>query len=174
MKQIKALFFSSLILSTLALSASPVRIEKLNVELDTSTLYVAKRKPPRFSWKIASEVNGTIQKAFQIQVSSKADSFGSSELAWDSGEKQSQQSLFVPYGGSPLEVEKKYFARVRIWAPEPTEWSAPTPFLLPSAFNKVTPTSSFECSNSELNQLFKQAQQTQLEFLKAGAPDVKL
>lgn len=61
---------------------------------------------PRFSWKLESEEKDTVQKSYHIWV------FLGEETIWDSGRKESAQSVLVPYGGKELEEEKEY--RVRL------------------------------------------------------------
>lgn len=59
-------------------------------------------KTPRFSWKISSKVQNTVQKRYQIVVSN------GEKIVWDSGVTQSSQSVLVPYGGEALEEEQHY------------------------------------------------------------------
>lgn len=61
---------------------------------------------PRFSWKLKSEKRDTVQTSYHIWV------FSGKETIWDSGRKDSAQSVLVPYGGKELEEEKEY--RVRL------------------------------------------------------------
>lgn len=57
---------------------------------------------PRFSWKLESEEKDTVQTAYRLQV------FSGKELAWDSGRRESAQSVLVSYGGKKLEEERDY------------------------------------------------------------------
>lgn len=59
-------------------------------------------KIPGFSWKISSRSQDTVQKRYQIVVSS------GEKTVWDSGRVLSSQSVLVPYGGEALEEEKHY------------------------------------------------------------------
>ena len=63
---------------------------------------------PRFSWKIASEKENTVQAAYAIRVSC------GSSLVWDSGRVVSDQSVLVPYGGEKLEPEKRYEVKLAV------------------------------------------------------------
>lgn len=65
-------------------------------------------KIPRFSWKIASEKENTVQAAYAIRVSC------GSSLVWDSGRVVSDQSVLVPYDGEKLEPEKRYGVKLAV------------------------------------------------------------
>lgn len=64
---------------------------------------------PRFSWKLKSEKENTIQTGRQIQVISAG------KMIWDSGCRRTEQSVFIEYGGLPLQAEKRYEYRVTVW-----------------------------------------------------------
>ena len=70
-------------------------------------------KRPRLSWKIRSDKTNVIQQAYQIQASLDAD-FG--ELIWDSGKVESDQSLYVLYGGPELQSMERIYWRVKVWS----------------------------------------------------------
>ncbi len=71
---------------------------------------------PRFSWQLESDVNGTHQTAYQIQVAlTTADLIAGSNLVWDSGKVISDESVNIVYDGPPLQPETRYLWRVRIW-----------------------------------------------------------
>ncbi|GGN99225.1 alpha-L-rhamnosidase [Saccharibacillus kuerlensis] len=80
-------------------------------------------KQPRLSWKLQSAQRGMLQKAYQIQVTKKPDSFD--ELLWDSGEVDSEQSVHVEYEGPALQPRTRYFYRVKVWSQEgeSSDWS---------------------------------------------------
>ncbi|MDR0393529.1 MAG: glycoside hydrolase family 78 protein [Tannerella sp.] len=70
---------------------------------------------PRFSWKFISDKPDVMQAAYRIEVAaSMKDLKAGSGLLWDSGEVDSDQSLWVEYAGKTLESGKKYFWRVTI------------------------------------------------------------
>lgn len=64
---------------------------------------------PRFSWKLESDRQNTMQTAYQIQVTSEG------QMVWDSGCQKSGQSVLVEYGGLPLQAERVYEYRVIVW-----------------------------------------------------------
>lgn len=69
---------------------------------------------PRFSWQLVSEKRNVTQTAYEIRVSDTQASLSKGNM-WSSGKVNSDQSLYVPYGGKPLQSGKKYFWQVRVW-----------------------------------------------------------
>jgi len=69
---------------------------------------------PRFSWQLVSEKRNVMQTAYEIRVSDALPSLSKANV-WSSGKVNSDQSLFVPYSGQPLQSGKKYFWQVRVW-----------------------------------------------------------
>ncbi len=64
---------------------------------------------PRFSWKLQSAKRNVMQQAYEIKVSlGKA-------IVWHSGKVSSDQSLYVPFGGSSLLSNMKYTWQVKVW-----------------------------------------------------------
>lgn len=51
---------------------------------------------PRFSWKLKSSRQGTVQKSYRIVAKSGEN------VIWDSGTVRSEENLRIPYTGSPL------------------------------------------------------------------------
>ena len=64
---------------------------------------------PRFSWKLVSEQENTMQNTYQIVVSKET------QEVWDSGVTKSEQSVLVPYQGVPLEAMSLYNVVVNVW-----------------------------------------------------------
>lgn len=87
-----------------------VAVKDLTVELrkDPSGIDC---ETPRFSWKVVSDVNKTIQSAYRITVWRRADA----RKVWDSGKVYSYESVLVPYGGPALESETDYEWGVTVW-----------------------------------------------------------
>lgn len=63
---------------------------------------------PRFSWKIKSSENNTVQKSYHIQITSQKGT------VWDTGEVQSDQSVHVEYKGEALLPTNRYVIKVTI------------------------------------------------------------
>lgn len=64
---------------------------------------------PRFSWKLNSKEQDTIQSAYQIIVS-EGDT-----IVWDTGRVENDTSILIPYGGKALLPITKYHIKVRVW-----------------------------------------------------------
>jgi alpha-L-rhamnosidase len=79
-------------------------------------------KRPRFSWKIASDKENVLQSAYRITVSHNgiAD--------WDSGKKESGQSVLIEYKGNPLLPCTAYDVQVEAWDNQGEHAAARTTF----------------------------------------------
>ena len=86
---------------------------------------------PRVSWRLKSDERAQKQTAYEINVASSPDKLrsGASDI-WNTGRVASGQSVLVEYGGAPLESERHYWWRVRVWDKngrvgkwsQPAEW----------------------------------------------------
>ena len=81
---------------------------------------------PRFSWQLTSDKRNTLQTAYEIKVSSGKKS------VWTTGKVASDQSVHVPYTGTPLQSATKYQWQVRVWdnKGEASAWSEPATFQM--------------------------------------------
>ncbi len=71
---------------------------------------------PRLFWKIEAAESGQKQTAYQILVASTVDFLAQDKGdLWDSGRVESEESIQVPYGGSPLRSSQQVFWKVRLW-----------------------------------------------------------
>src|SRR5581483_2142290 len=71
---------------------------------------------PAFSWQLRDTRFGARQTAYRIEVaSSRARLRENKADVWDSGKKQSAQSVGVRYQGPKLRAERRYFWRVSVW-----------------------------------------------------------
>lgn len=66
-------------------------------------------KAPRFSWKMESEEQNTIQTAYEIHVTDE-----NGNVVWNSGKKASDQSVLIPYEGETLADEMFYKVEVSV------------------------------------------------------------
>ena len=88
---------------------------------------------PRFSWQLISNERSVMQTAYQIRLSGTAGSVGGSLARIAPNEKvNSDQSVHVPYTGTPLQAGKKYFWQVRVWdnKGKVSAWSEPASFQI--------------------------------------------
>ncbi len=63
---------------------------------------------PRFSWKLKSDRNDTRQSAYRVTVSN-------SEIMWDTGKLESEQSTLIEYMGATFEARTAYTWTVTVW-----------------------------------------------------------
>jgi alpha-L-rhamnosidase len=71
---------------------------------------------PRFGWQLTSDRRNVLQTAYEIRVASnKSDLLSGKKLLWTSNKTASDASVWVNYGGSPLQSGKKYWWQVRVW-----------------------------------------------------------
>jgi len=80
---------------------------------------------PRLSWKIKSDSRGVLQTAYHVQVSHDDSTF--TNIVWDSGKVNTDQSVHVEYTGSALKSRTRYYYRVKIWDNKGniSDWSEP-------------------------------------------------
>src|SRR6185312_6903035 len=107
--------FALLLISCLAFSQTRVAellCNNLNnpIEVEVS---------PQFSWQLISSKRNVLQTAYEIKILSNKS------VVWNAGKIQSNQSVHVPYAGSPLQSGKKYYWQVRVWdnAGKVSDWS---------------------------------------------------
>jgi len=71
---------------------------------------------PRLSWELASERRGARQAAYRITAAaSERALLDNAALVWDSGRIESDQSIYVPYGGPTLASGQRVYWQVAIW-----------------------------------------------------------
>ncbi|MDR1061923.1 MAG: glycoside hydrolase family 78 protein [Clostridiales bacterium] len=86
---------------------------------------------PRFSWKASHEGRGQAQSAYRIVVASAREKLSAGEYdMWDSGKRDSRQSLDVGYEGAGLGSMGDYAWKVKLWDLDGREsaWSEPASF----------------------------------------------
>ncbi len=86
------------------------------------------RDNPQLSWEIPAFRNGISQTAYEILVASSLENLNKNRGdLWSTGKVLSDQSVYIPYAGKPLESRKQYFWKVRYWdnRGEQSEFSAP-------------------------------------------------
>ena len=107
------------------LYTSSLRLEGLRCEYKTNPLAI-QDKQPRLSWMLSSKERGQYQTAYRILVSDGQERLrkGSGNL-WDSGKVESQQTLHIPYEGSPLQSGQRGYWKAMTWDRngDPSPWS---------------------------------------------------
>ena len=64
---------------------------------------------PEFSWRIESNENNLLQKAYRIKVSREG------KVCFDSGRVESNLQSFIEYGGEELLSRSRYDVQVTAW-----------------------------------------------------------
>lgn len=93
-------------------AVSPLPPSDLRVEYLVNPLGVDIRQP-RFFWKNSHPERGQKQVAFQLIVSSSEEA-DKGDL-WDSGKVNTDSSIQIVYGGKPLQSNRTYYWKARIW-----------------------------------------------------------
>ncbi|MGV8091695.1 MAG: glycoside hydrolase family 78 protein [Mangrovibacterium sp.] len=71
---------------------------------------------PLLGWMIRSVHYGITQSAYQVLVADDPELLSKNNgNIWDSGKIMSDRSVQIPYGGTRLESERKYYWKVKIW-----------------------------------------------------------
>jgi alpha-L-rhamnosidase len=71
---------------------------------------------PRLSWKLRSERRGAAQSAYRITAAEReADLDDETRLLWDSGRRESGDTLLVPWNGPVLRSATRYHWQVEVW-----------------------------------------------------------
>ena len=73
-----------------------VRLENLRCEYKENPIGIDVTRP-RLSWQIVSDVRGTVQSAYQIQVAGSQAALEAGNLLWDSGKVASNASIHRVY-----------------------------------------------------------------------------
>ncbi|MDF2791666.1 MAG: alpha-L-rhamnosidase [Neobacillus sp.] len=88
-----------------------IKVEALTCEYRTNPLGIDIKRP-RVSWKIQSDRRGTMQTAYQIQVSLNQYF---TETLWDTDIVPSDQSIHIEYNGPEVNSRTRYYYRVKVW-----------------------------------------------------------
>lgn len=113
-KQIFGLLLAVLLLTGCS-GGDSVKVTEATVEMSQNPEGVSVVKP-RFSWKFTSDKNDVVQTAYQLEVaSSEEDLKSGTNLLWNSGRMESDNSQWVEYDGTNLHSGKSYYWRVSVW-----------------------------------------------------------
>lgn len=114
MKTLFRIFILALILSSCK-EKTQVSVVNLKCEYKVNPLGVDIEKP-RFSWISESAQRGVSQSAWQVLVASSRKNLDENVAdVWDSQKVSADQSIHIGYEGKPLESNRTYFWKVRIW-----------------------------------------------------------
>jgi alpha-L-rhamnosidase len=126
---LRSLLFSQVIIILLLSSCSETRsgltINDLRCENLSDPLGLGTTNP-RLSWKMKSDRNGTVQKAYMILVASSNNLLDEENAdLWNTGKINSSTSILVPYNGKKLVSGSLCYWKVRVWDEndEISDWS---------------------------------------------------
>jgi alpha-L-rhamnosidase len=100
---------------------------------------------PEFAWEVPKQAG--YQKAYQVLVSSSKEKIDTNiGDMWDSGQVRSDQSIDVEYAGKPLDENRRYFWKVRIFDQNNrlSEYSEPQQFKTGEFGEKLTSSNWFQ------------------------------
>ncbi|WP_141504837.1 alpha-L-rhamnosidase [Paenibacillus luteus] len=102
------------------------RVAKLRCEYKQNPIGIDVAEP-RISWQLRSDDRDCVQSAYQIQAAREA-SFEA--VLWDSGQRNSGQSIHVGLDGLLPEARTRYYYRVRAWDQngKDSDWTEPAFF----------------------------------------------
>jgi len=101
-------------LFTLSAAAQQLQVTDLKTEYQENPLNI-NAAAPRLSWKIQSAQRNVMQTTYQVRVGTDSANLSAGKsLVWDSGKTKSETSVFLPYGGTPLQPNTKYFWQVKL------------------------------------------------------------
>ena len=109
---------------------SDIAADELRCEYGINPIGVDARQP-RFSWVLKSRQRGQHQSAYRILVASSKDKLAHGiGDKWDSGRVMSDQSVNIPYKGSPLSSAERCYWKARCWDKNgwPGTYSKPATF----------------------------------------------
>lgn len=87
---------------------------------------------PRLGWKLRSEQRDQRQTAYQIVAASSPERLAAKPDLWDSGQVNSPETTWIPYGGEPLRPFQRYWWKVRVrdGAGQPSAYSEPASWTM--------------------------------------------
>ena len=122
--------FPSVGTSVLAYSGktgTTLKLIRLRTEYKVNPLGIDIRKP-RLSWEIQSDGRGVTQSAYQVRVARTERGLRTaSNIVWDSGSVNSDESIHRAYDGPPLQSGQRCYWEARVWDGSGTasDWSEP-------------------------------------------------
>ncbi len=131
MKIYNYILSSVLALLLLSCSQSPLKIDTTLCENKVNPLGV-NTENIRFSWIVKSNIRDNGQSAYQIIIASSIEKLKADNGdIWNSGKKESDQSILIPFNEQTLQAGTTYFWKVKIWDTKGNEssWSEPSKFV---------------------------------------------
>jgi alpha-L-rhamnosidase len=125
MKKRIAFYFFAGILLTACTDRAAVEITDLRCENSVDLKGID--RAPRLSWNLSSDSRNLQQTGYQILVASSLEKLNSGQADfWDSGLVESDESILIPYEGTPPESRATCYWKVRVTTNQGTsQWSQP-------------------------------------------------
>jgi len=140
MKNFKNIVLAIFLLVTLV-SKGQISAINLTTEMAENPLAVVQNQP-RFGWQLISKESNATQIGYQILVASSEEKLKIDEGdIWNSLRINSNENLYIAYGGNPLKTETKYFWKVKVWNQEGkvSKWSKTAFFRTASLESNLNP-----------------------------------
>ena len=100
-------------------------IKKIYMDYETAPVGVSHM--PQFAWELVSDKKNVKQKSYKLQIAKDADF---TDLIYNSGKTESEESAHVYAEGASLESGKRYFVRAKASdGQEETDWSETASFV---------------------------------------------
>lgn len=95
---------------------SNVALSELNTTVERYQVAAIRSACPNLGWVMNSDQPNTLQTAYRILVATSPDLLveGKADL-WDSRRVESDNSVAVPYNGTPLKPSTVYYWKVKLW-----------------------------------------------------------
>ena len=111
MKRFTLLFITALLLSACGETIN-LNLTKLTVEQQDGHQALA-TSTPRFGWNYNTDAQDVVQTSYRVIVASTKEKAKNNEGdLWDSGVTESQQMLYIPYGGQALQSRDRAYWKV--------------------------------------------------------------
>ncbi|QNK63663.1 family 78 glycoside hydrolase catalytic domain [Pedobacter sp. PAMC26386] len=113
-------------LFNLSAVAQQLQVKDLKTEYRKNPMGI-EAAAPRLSWKISSSLRNVRQSSYHVRVGTDSvDLLAGKATEWDSGDKKSEVSVFLPYAGTALRSDTRYYWQVKISDNHgnESEWSA--------------------------------------------------
>ena len=142
-----------------------MRIYDLRTEYRENPIGLAV-KIPRFSWKMRTDEKNTVQNIYRIEVKD------AEKTVWDTGMRESTDSVLIPYEGEALHDETLYSVKVTVWdnygRADSAEMTFETGVFDPQTFRAQMITHDFEQEETACPVFYKNA------VLKGGVKKARL
>ena len=122
----------ALLLLTPSLTAMAIRTTALKCEMLSNPCGINTTQP-NLSWQIPVDYNGITQKAYAILAATTPEKLNEQDAdLWNTGRIESEQSVWVKYGGKALASRSVVYWKVKVWdeAGKESGWSQTARFMV--------------------------------------------